>query len=115
MAKHPSQGWRVGDLVQDKDNKHLWTHGDNQLYIPDPPSFKWADLPKDAVIRFIRDVTCVNATGAALTEGGKYVVDGEEDGLVRVKDDNGEVKLFLPERFNGPGMPLKPMAHWKKN
>jgi len=111
MVKNPSKGWRVADLVQDNDNKRVWTHGDNQLYIPDSHEFSFAALAEgDVSIRFINDVTCVNALGAALTVGGKYVVDGEEDGLVRVKDDNGEVKPFLPERFEGPGL-KKPWTH----
>jgi len=92
MKTHPNGGWADELLWWQECN--IWKYGEAGalFYIPNSsPQLKGRAV-------------CVNALGCeTLTEGKEYERKGEDDGLVKVVDDAGVERPFLPERFKEKG------------
>lgn len=80
-------------LVQDVSDSHLFRYGNRkQFCIPD-----LTDGPRPQNLR-----VCVCAVGCpSLTEGKPYTVAETGDNMLKVTDDEGMSREFLPERFAG--------------
>jgi len=89
--------WHVASLSH--VSGHVWVHGtSHQFWIPGAN-----DAPRPRLTG-LRVYVCVNAIGCPnLTEGQKYQAVEGGDELLSLKDDDGEEREFLLERFKVEG------------